>query len=365
MAVTTTPPDTLAPVDFRLTTPGLAARGVSWAAVIVAVLIAGLASSSTAAYATTAAIYVLVGLSLNVILGYTGQMSLGHQGLMGSGALFAAYLSTAQSLPFALCLVVAGVAGAVFALIIGVVALRIRGLYLALVTLVVGITLQTSLFEVPALTGGGAGEPANRPNLLQANDRFYFVCVALVVAALYIDSRLTGSKAGRALLTIKEDERVAAAFGINVVGYKLLAFVISGALAGVAGGLFAFSSEQFNGNDFSFLLALTFVLMTVVGGAGSRPGVVVGSILFAELQSFLANFSWFKDFAHLFPTTLGDNVLQFGPNLIAALLLLITLAVNPKGMAQQLDPVVAWMRGGPYRPADRSQSIKEGISGRP
>ena len=352
-------------LDFRLGAPGVAARGVSWAAVIAGVLLAGLVGSDTAAYATTAAIYVLVGLSLNVILGYTGQMSLGHQGLMGSGALFAAYLSTAQNLPFAACLVVAAGAGAVFALIIGVVALRIRGLYLALVTLVVGITLQTSLFEVPALTGGGAGEPANRPNLLLANDRYYFVCVAVVIAAWYLDSRLTGSKAGRALLALKEDERVAAAFGINVVGYKLLAFVLSGALAGVAGGLFAFSSEQFNGNDFSFLLALTFVLMTVVGGAGSRPGVVAGSALFAVLQTFLANFYWFKKFCDLFPGQLANNLLQFGPNLIAALLLLVTLAVNPRGMAQQLDPIVAWMRGGPYRPANRSQSIKEGISGRP
>jgi branched-chain amino acid transport system permease protein len=352
-------------IGFRMNVPGVAARGVSWGAVIAGVLIAGLIDSNTAAYATTAAIYVLVGLSLNVILGYTGQMSLGHQGLMGSGALFAAYLSTAQNLPFAMCLVVAAVAGAAFALIIGLVALRIRGLYLALVTLVVGITLQTSLFEVPALTGGGAGEPANRPNLLLANDRYYFVCVAVVIAAWYLDSRLTGSKAGRALLTIKEDERVAAAFGINVVGYKLLAFVLSGALAGVAGGLFAFSSEQFNGNDFSFLLALTFVLMTVVGGAGSRTGVVAGSALFAVLQTFLANFYWFKQFCNLFPGQLANNLLQFGPNLIAALLLLITLAVNPRGMAQQLEPIVTWMRGGPFRPADRSHAIKEGISGRP
>ncbi|HMC39030.1 MAG TPA: branched-chain amino acid ABC transporter permease [Acidimicrobiales bacterium] len=354
-----------ATIDSRLTAPGVAARGGAWVALAAGVLAAGLFNSDTAAYAITAAIYVLIGLSLNVILGYIGQMSLGHQGLMGSGALFAAYLSTAHGLPFAVDLVVAGVAGGVVAVLVGVVALRVRGLYLALVTLVVGITLQTSLFEVPSLTGGGAGEPANRPTLLLSNDRFYLVCVAVVIGALYLDTRLTGSKAGRAFLAIKEDERVAAAFGINVVGYKLLAFVLSGILAGVAGGLYAFSSEQFNGNNFSFLLALTFVLMTVVGGAGSRAGVVAGSVLFAVLQTFLANFFLFKDFTQLFPTNLSNNLLQFGPNLVAALLLLITLAVNPRGMAQQIEPVVAWMRGGPYRGADRSHAIREGISGRP
>ena len=352
-------------LDYRLTWSGLALRAGAWLVLFIAVAAFGLSGDTWASYGTTAAIYVLVGLSLNVILGYTGQMSLGHQGLMGGGALFAAYLSTAHGLPFVPCLAIGAVAGAVFALIIGMVALRIRGLYLALVTLVVGITLQTSLFEVPALTGGGAGEPANRPNVLIANDRYYFLCVAVVIGALYLDSRLTGSKAGRALLTIKEDERVAAAFGINVVGYKLLAFVLSGMLAGLAGGLFAFSSQQFNGNDFSFLLALTFVLMTVVGGAGSRPGVVAGSVLFAILQTWLATFSLFKDFAKLFPTAFGDNMLQFGPNLISALLLLVTLAVNPGGIAQQLDPVYAWMKGGPFRWGGEQMSISEGISGRP
>ena len=352
-------------VGFRLTWAGVVGRAGAWIALAIAVAAFGLSGDTWASYGTTAAVYVLVGLSLNVILGYTGQMSLGHQGLMGAGALFAAYLSTAHGLPFVPCLVIGAVAGAVFALIIGVVALRIRGLYLALVTLVVGITLQTSLFQVPALTGGGAGEPANRPNFLIANDRYYFLCVAVVIAALYFDSRLTGSKAGRALLTIKEDERVAAAFGINVVAYKLLAFVLSGMLAGLAGGLFAFASQQFNGNDFSFLLALTFVLMTVVGGAGSRAGVVAGSVLFAILQTWLASFFLFKNFAGIFPTTFGDNLLQFGPNLISALLLLVTLAINPRGLAQQLDPVYAWMKGGPFVWGDSANSIKEGISGRP
>ena len=337
---------------------GFAARALAWAAVVAAVLIAGLSGANTAAYATTAAVYVLIGLSLNVILGYTGQLSLGHQGLMGSGALFAAYMSTKHGTPFPAAVAIGGVAAAAVALLIGFAALRIRGLYLALVTLVVGITLQGSLFEVPALTGGGAGEAANRPSVLSSNDRYYFVCVAVCVAVMYLDSRLVASKVGRAFAAIKEDERVASAFGVNVMGYKLLAFVISGLVAGVAGGLFAFSTQQFNGNDFSFLLALTFVLMTVVGGAGSRAGVAIGSILFAVLHTFLANFFLFKDFAGLFSTNLHNNILQFGPDLISALLLLITFAINPRGLAQQIDPIVRWMTGGPLR--FRSGSTVEG-----
>lgn len=344
----------------------LASRLLAWAALAAAVVIAGLSGANTAAYATTAAVYVLVGLSLNVILGYTGQLSLGHQGLMGSGALFAAYMSTKHGVSFPVAVVIGGVVGASVALLIGFAALRIRGLYLALVTLVVGITLQGSLFEVPALTGGGAGEAANRPAVLSSNDRYYFVCVAVCVGAMYLDSRLVRSKVGRAFAAIKEDERVAAAFGVNVTGYKLLAFVISGCLAGVAGGLFAFSTQQFNGNDFSFLLALTFVLMTVVGGAGSRAGVAVGSILFAILHTFLANFFLFKDFAGIFSTGLHNNILQFGPDFISAVLLLITLAINPRGLAQQIDPIVRWMTGGELRFGTRADgSVQEVTSARP
>jgi branched-chain amino acid transport system permease protein len=344
---------------------GIAGRVASWFVLASVVIWIGTLGPDKAADGTVAAIYVLAGLSLNVILGYIGQLSLGHQGLLGAGALFAAYMTTVQDVSFPVALLIAGAVGGGFAVVIGAVALRIRGLYLALVTLVVGITLQSSLFEVPSLTGGGAGEPANRPGTLLANDRYYYLCVAICVVALYLDWRLTSSKAGRAFAAIKEDERVAAAYGVNVIGYKLLAFALSGILAGVAGGLYAFSSQQFNGNNFSFQLALTFVLMTVVGGAGSRAGVVVGSILFALLHQVVAGLGLFKDFANLFPSGMAPNVLQFGPDLVGAILLLLTLAFNRGGIADQLDPIVRWMSGGPFR-WGTAQEIRLGAGvGRP
>jgi branched-chain amino acid transport system permease protein len=335
-------------------TMGVAGRIAAWVVLVGGVLAVAATGPNVTGYAITAAIYVLVGLSLNVVLGYVGQLSLGHQALVGTGALFAAYLSKAQGWPFAVDVVVGGVAGGMLALFIGFVALRIRGLYLALVTLVIGITLQGSLFEVPALTGGGAGESADRPSILLANGRYYLVCVAVCLVAFYLDHRLGRSKAGRALLAIKEDERVAASFGVDVVGYKLLAFVTSGLMAGVAGALFAFATQQFNGNDFSFQLALTFVLMTVVGGTGSRAGVAVGSVIFALLHTVVAHAGPFVSFAQLFPTSLAANILQFGPDLIGAFLLLLTLVFNPGGLAQQLRPLTRWMTGGPWRAESRA-----------
>lgn len=329
-------------------------RGVAWLALAGIVAVCAGTGPTVAGYATLAAIYVVVGLSLNVILGYTGQLSLGHQGLVGSGALLAAYTSTAHSAPFVVALLFGALAGGICALVVGFVALRISGLYLSLVTLVFGVTLQQSLFQVNALTGGGAGEPANRPSFLASNSRFFLVCTLLAIGTTYLDYRLTKSKAGRAMLAIKADERVAASMGVNVVGYKLFGFVLSGLLAGLAGAALAFSSQQFTGNDYSFNLAILFVLMTVVGGVGSRAGVIVGSVFFALLGSLLPTLRPFKWFANLFPTQTAANILQFGPAFVGALLLLLTLTFNSGGIAQQIEPFVRWLTGGRVKEADHA-----------
>ncbi|HVS69599.1 MAG TPA: branched-chain amino acid ABC transporter permease [Mycobacteriales bacterium] len=332
----------------------LVPRAIAWLALAGVVAVCAGTGPTVADYATLAAIYVVVGLSLNVIIGYTGQLSLGHQGLVGSGALLAAYTSTAHNAPFVVALLFGALAGGICALVVGFVALRISGLYLSLVTLVFGVTLQQSLFQVNALTGGGAGEPANRPTFLRDNWRFFLVCTAIAIATIYLDFRLTRSKAGRAMLAIKSDERVAASMGINVVGYKLFAFVLSGLLAGLAGATLAFSSQQFTGSDYSFNLAILFVLMTVVGGAGSRAGVIVGSVFFALLGSLLPTLRPFVWFANLFPTQTAANIRQFGPGFIGALLLLLTLTFNSGGIAQQIAPVMRWLTGGPFKEAEHA-----------
>jgi branched-chain amino acid transport system permease protein len=335
---------------------GLVPRGIAWLVLAGVVAICATTGETVASYATQASIFVIVGLSLNVIIGYTGQLSLGHQGLVGSGALLTAYTSTAHDAPFVVAMLFGALAGGICALVVGFVALRISGLYLSLVTLVFGVTLQQSLFQVRALTGGGAGEPADRPAMLLSNSRYFLVCAALAVGTVYLDYRLTRSKAGRAMFAIKADERVAASMGINVVGYKLFAFVLSGLLAGLAGGAYAFWSQQFTGSDYSFNLAILFVLMTVVGGAGSRAGVIVGSIFFALLQSLLPTLRPYRWFANLFPTDVASNILQFGPGFVGALLLLLTLAFNPGGIAQQIAPIVRWLTGGRFRGVEYASS---------
>ncbi len=304
--------------------------------------------------AADACIYAIVGLSLNILLGYTGQLSLGHNGFVGIGAFAAAYALTVRQVPFALTFVVAGLAGAAFALLMGLVALRITGLYLALITLVFALTLEEALFEVEWLTNAGAGQPADRPEWLFSDRNFFWFCLAFLAVAAYLDWQLVRSKTGRALLALKENERVAEAFGVDVTLYKLLAFVLSGSLAGIAGALLAYRIGIVTASGFGFNLALVFVLMTVVGGLGSRLGVVLGAALFASLD-FVLEKTWMHgvEQAVVGVLTLGDegakaNVDGFVVGLLGALGLLLTVVQFPGGLAQQFRAFFDWTAGRPF-----------------
>ena len=342
-----------APERFRPSLPGLLLRGLCYLPVLWLVLKVFPGNPDTAGRATDWVIFALVGISLNIIIGYTGQLSLGHQGFFGIGAFAAAYTLTVREVPFVASIVIAVVVGALLALLLGLVALRITGLYLSLITLVFGITLEQSVFQQQDLTNGGAGQPAYRPDALIEPSRYYFLCLAILAVVVYIDWRLTNTKTGRALFALRENERVASAFGINVTAYKLIAFVMSGAIAGLAGALFAYRAENVTGEDYDFFLALTFVLMVVVGGLNSRFGVVAGALLFSPLglDYVIEHFGFIHDFlvhgAGPVPG-FGEQRIQFAPRLIGAFLLLLTLLQFPGGIAQQLSPITRWMAGGRF-----------------
>ncbi|MGH2705883.1 MAG: branched-chain amino acid ABC transporter permease [Actinomycetota bacterium] len=286
-----------------------------------------------------AAVYAVIGLSLNILMGYTGQISLGHQAFVGVGAFAAAYLTTARGIPFVASVPLAGLIGALTAALMGLVALRIRGLYLALVTLAYGAVAERSIFSIRELTGGGAGMPAPRPAVVRSDSAFAYVCLAVLAVLLVVDWRMLRTKFGRALLALKSDERVAASFGIDPALYRVGAFTLSGAFAGIGGGLLAFKNEHVVAQDFTFAAALTFVLMVILGGLGSRVGVVIGSALIAELPFLLDSVAGATGVAELI-------VLKIA---ISGALLLAVVTVFPGGIAQQLRPVTRWLSGGSLR----------------
>jgi ABC-type branched-subunit amino acid transport system permease subunit len=215
-----------------------------------------------------------------VIIGYTGQLSSGHNGFVGFVRLHRRLRADRAGRSVRLTFVLAAIVTALFALCDRAGGAAHHRPVPVAHHAGVRLTLETTLFEVPSFTNAGAGQPADLPErFLLDPKQYYWLCLAIVAVAVYFDWRLLRSKVGRALLALKENERVAEAFGVNVTGYKLLAFTFSGLLAGVAGAMFAYFSGSVVGNNFGFstFLFLTFVLMVVVGGAGSRVGVIVGS----------------------------------------------------------------------------------------
>lgn len=297
-----------------------------------------------------AVIYAIVALSLNVLIGYAGQISLGHQGFLGVGAFTSAYVVTTQGQPFVVGVLAGVLVGALASVLMGVVALRVRGLYLALVTLAYGRMAEEALFNW-SIFGAGSGIQAARPSFLVTDRAFYYACVAALALVLYLDWRFTRSMAGRAVQALRENEQVASSYGIPVARYKLLAFVLAGGFVGLAGSLFAFRTQTVSGIDFNFTLALQFVIITVVGGLRSRWGVVVWALVFTLLPDYLSGGS-----ADPFASRVG---------LVAgAILLVLILVFRPGGIGQLIRPVTNWLSGGPFK-GDADGAVEEGVRGRP
>ena len=320
---------------WRPSRPGMVAR----AAVLVALLGGVLASPllmpeiSINIYSRVVT-YAIVALSLNILVGYTGQVSLGHAAFYGAGAFGAGIAITEIGVPWLAGIAVAIAVGGLAALLLGFIALRVKGLYLALVTLAYGLFAYQVIFGLGLVSRGGAGMPADRPEWAMGDLSYAYVCLAALALVWVLDWRLTSSRPGRAIQALRDSEKVAASWGINVTRYKLLAFVLSGAIAGLAGGLFGSIEQLVSPESFQWDLSLLFLFMAVVGGAGSRPGVVIGAVLLGFNAFFLDQLASRYE---------GLPVDGSAAGLVGALLVLIVLLWVPGGIAQMLRGVLRWL----------------------
>jgi branched-chain amino acid transport system permease protein len=339
------------PVAIR----GRALRVVAFLPVVAVVLLVPAHSYTFGHFSAYAAIFAIVGISMNILVGYTGQISLGQQAFVGIGALTAANLvnsgvTAAEPFQFGFGLLMSVAVAAGAALLLGAVALRIRGLYLALVTLVFGGVTADAVFTIPRLNGQEAGVSAVRPDALASEYRYYLFALAMVVLCLYVDVWVRRTKVGRGLVALRDNELAAQAYGVNVTAYKLLGFVISGAMAGLAGGVFAFWTQGFSDKDFTsaagFSLALTFVAMVVVGGLGNRTGVVIAGAFFALISPSSPMLAWLANKTH-WGNFYFDHKFYIS-NTIGAVLLLQTIIVNPGGLGQVVSPITRWFAGGRF-----------------
>lgn len=229
-------------------------------------------------------------LSLMLLTGYAGQISLGHAGLIAAGAFTTGILFKELNAGFWITLPASALAGALLGVVFGLPSLRLRGLYLAVSTLALHFIVVYLGGEYETKRGFSTGIVIDPPSLggvkLTDGRAWYFVLLLFAVATLLICVNLLRSRTGRAWRAIRGQETVAEALGIHIAAYKLLAFVISSAMTAVAGCLFAYYRGFVSVEAFSLFLSISYVAMVIVGGMGSLLGAILGAI-FVTLFPYL------------------------------------------------------------------------------
>jgi branched-chain amino acid transport system permease protein len=250
-----------------------------------------LSSSYWLALIIQIAIYGIAALGLNILVGFTGQISLGHAAFFGFGAFSSAYFSNKLGVPVALSIPLAGVATALLGVVVGLPAARLKGLYLAIATLASQFVLQDFFGRAEWFTGGAAGANANSYNLFGlslSGDRKYIYVVLAHLAIMYLfAANLMRTRDGRAMVAVRDHYLSAEIMGINLTYYRILAFGISSFYAGVAGALMAHYTGFVSGEAFDLLLSVNFLAMVIIGGLGSVMGSLLGAAFILFLPEFM------------------------------------------------------------------------------
>lgn len=296
---------------------------------------------------------IILAASLNLVLGFMGQLSLGHCGFMAIGAYTAALMSLAFQragvydeksgmafiLILFLCIICAGVLAAVFGVLVGIPALRLKGDYLAIITLGFGLIIVNVINNLPFAGQNGLAEGVASSSLYQnglgfgttAKVTYLWVALAAVIICVVLMFMFIRSKYGRAVRAIRDDEIAASAAGINTGYYKVLTFAFSAFFAGVAGALYACSNSTLSTVSFSFtngsILNSTFVVvMVVLGGMGSLTGSIVSAVIMFLLNYQITNGAWLNAMPGFV-----QGIFAY-PMLVYAVVLVIIIMFRPKGI---------------------------------
>jgi len=244
-------------------------------------------------------IYTLLALSLHIVAGLSGQFSLGHAAFMGLGAYTSAIVTLRLGLPFCLGILCAMAFCGILGIIMGISCLKVRGVYLALVTLGFGVILQSLCMNLTGLTGGGLGildisAPSFGPVILSTEARVFTLLVVITYMSICLVYNIRKSRMGRAFIAIRQNEISAAAMGVNISKYKVIAFLLSGLLGGLAGGLFAHLAGYIDPGIFSLETSLLIFCMVIIGGMGSVSGAVIGSVLLSFLPEIVRGLAEYR-----------------------------------------------------------------------
>lgn len=291
-------------------------------------------------------INIILATSLNLINGFTGQFSIGHAGFMAVGAYASAYFTVtygkgletslgflgelgAASVVLLIAVVVGAIVAGLMGLIVGIPSLRLKGDYLAIVTLgfaeIIRIVIQ-NLDVIGGATGYSVPGYAN----------FLWIGIFTVITLVVIHN-IVKSDSGRALISIREDELAAEAMGVNVTRYKVTSFVVGSAFAGIAGALFAHYNKFLHPNDFQFIRSFEIIIMIVIGGMGSMTGAILGAIIVTLLPELLRQLPAMQ---------VGSTTFQFADLrlVIFALILILTMILRPQGILGTREFGLSWLK---------------------
>jgi branched-chain amino acid transport system permease protein len=297
-------------------------------------------------------INIILATSLNLINGFTGQFSIGHAGFMAVGAYASAYFTVtygkaiesafaflgetgAPSVVLILAIVVGALVAAAMGLIVGIPSLRLKGDYLAIVTLGFAEIIRIVILNIEAVGGATGYQVPGYAN-------FFWIGIFAIITVVVIRN-IVKSDSGRALISIREDELAAEAMGVNTTRYKVTSFVIGSAFAGVSGVLFAHYNKFLSTNDFQFIKSFEIIIMIVIGGMGSMTGAILGAIIVTLLPELLRQ---------LPDIQVGATTFKFADLrlVIFALILILTMILRPQGILGTAEAFDIFRR---FRRADK------------
>ncbi|MEP7212967.1 MAG: branched-chain amino acid ABC transporter permease [Acidobacteriota bacterium] len=292
------------------------------------------------------AINIILATSLNLINGFTGQFSIGHAGFMAVGAYSSAYFTVtygkaieaslgslgdtvASSIVLLIAIAIGAVVAAVMGLIVGIPSLRLKGDYLAIVTLGFAEIIRIVILNIDAVGGATGLQVPGYAN-------FLWIGIFAIITVVVIHN-IVKSDTGRALISIREDELAAEAMGVNTTKYKVTSFVIGSSFAGIAGVLFAHYNKFLSTNDFQFIKSFEIIIMIVIGGMGSMTGAILGAIIVTLLPELLRQ---------LPDIQVGAATFKFADLrlVIFALILIVTMIVRPQGILGTREFGLSWLK---------------------
>jgi branched-chain amino acid transport system permease protein len=297
-------------------------------------------------------IAVVGALGLNILVGYTGQISIGHGAFMSVGAYTAANLVVHLHAPFWITIPAGGLMAALIGALVGIPSLRIKGIYLAIATLAAQLIIEWTINHVSAISGGvQASIQVPRPVLfgtpLKSQTQLYMFLMFFVVVAIVGTSNLIRSRIGRAFIAIRDQDIAAEIIGIDIFRYKLYAFAISSFYAGVTGVLYTYYLGIANYEQFSLTVSIDYLAMIIIGGLGSILGSILGAIFITMLPIVTR---WFlEDYGWLFFSS-GD-LLNAIPNLRLIMfggLIIFFLVVEPEGLNRLWRNIRNYFRVWPF-----------------